>query len=243
MKALFVISPKVSNHLLSEAVMNLEVYKNAFKNGLIIIGNGTTNGYLYKKITKENIDIRSFAAGIIENHKLSVVSIEQRLKPLIIEKGKVFKDENYLDYISKLGKNDIFIKGGNAIDNNYCVGILTGAEDGGTIGKIYGYILTQGVNLIIPISLRKLILNVVDNIKIMGKKNISSDYEMPVGLFPVNYGEVVTEIEAFKILFNLSANLVSSGGYKESEGDIVFLIEGLEKDIIYLNKKMEVWKE
>jgi len=243
MKALFVISPKVSNHLLSEAVISLEVFRHSYKNGMIIIGNGTTNGYLYEKITKENIDIRSFAAGIIENHELSVVPLNQRLKPLIVNKGEIFRDENYLDYIPKMGKNDIFIKGGNAIDNKYCVGILTGANDGGTIGKIYGYIITQGINLILPVSLRKLILNVEDSTKKMGKKNISSIFEMPVGLFPVSYGYVITEIEALKILFNLTASLVSSGGFKESEGDIVFLTEGLEKDIKNLNKKMEVWKK
>ncbi|MGC9367712.1 MAG: hypothetical protein ACP5FK_11815 [bacterium] len=241
MKSVVVISPSVSGNMLAEAVLELPPVKAARSNHYLIICNGTTNGYLARNLTGGNFEVRNFTAGIIQDHYLKVVPGEQRIPPLILKNGKKV-DDNYLDILPSLNSDDVIVKGGNALDNQGNVGILTGADDGGTIGRIYGTVVTQGIKLILPVSLRKMIYSVNQASNKLGKTVIDQSDGWKVGLFPVSYGEVITEIEAMKIIFNVQATLVSSGGYGTSSGDLVFLAEGENSSFQILKNKMEVWK-
>ena len=195
MKSVVVISPSVSGNMLAEAVLELSEVKSALNNHYVIICNGTTNGYLARKLSGDNIQVRNFTAGIIQDHSLKVVPQEQRLPPLILKKGKIVDDE-YLTILPSLNCDDVIVKGGNALDNQGNVGILTGADDGGTIGRIYGRVVTQGIKLILPVSLRKMIYSVNQASNKLGKTVIDRSDGWKVGLFPVSYGKVITEIEA-----------------------------------------------
>ena len=241
MKSVVVISPSVSGNMLAEAVLELSEVKSALNNHYVIICNGTTNGYLARKLSGDNIQVRNFTAGIIQDHSLKVVPQEQRLPPLILKKGKIVDDE-YLTILPSLNCDDVIVKGGNALDNQGNVGILTGADDGGTIGRIYGRVVTQGIKLILPVSLRKMIYSVNQASNKLGKTVIDRSDGWKVGLFPVSYGKVITEIEAMKIIFDIQATLVSSGGFENSAGDLVFLAEGEDSNLQILKNKMEVWK-
>lgn len=242
MKAVFVLSPEASGNLLAKAVSELPEVKNAMTNNYIIIGNGTTNAYIVRILTGDNIDVKNYAAGIIENHKLDVISFDKRYKPVVLHIGRKV-DIDYISLLPNLSRDDVLIKGGNAIDPDNNIGVLTGAGDGGTIGKIYGHCVTKGVNLILPVSMRKLIPSVKKASNVSGKGKINYSEGIKTGLFPVSYGKVLTEIDAVKTLYDLSATLISSGGFADSSGDLVLLVEGDKSNIDTLMNIMEVWKE
>jgi len=47
-----------------------------------------------------------------------------------------------------------------------------------------------------------------------------------VGLMPVHGAEVITEIEALRILADVKATMVAAGGLGDSQGAVALLVEG-----------------
>ena len=52
----------------------------------------------------------------------------------------------------------------------------------------------------------------------------------------------MTEINAIKILYNLTAILISSGGFDDSSGDLIISVEGDRLNIDMLKDNLEGWK-
>ncbi len=65
-------------------------------------------------------------------------------------------------------------------------------------------------------------------------------------LFPEISGNLlakaISEIHAIKILYNLTATLISSGIFDVSSGDLIILVDGNKSNIDILKENMEVWK-
>jgi hypothetical protein len=55
---------------------------------------------------------------------------------------------------------------------------------------------------------------------------------LPIALFEFNYGEIFTEIEAFKELYNLDAKLYISGGAGVDKASFTFVVKGDENSIL-----------
>jgi hypothetical protein len=130
-----------------------------------------------------------------------------------------------------LSCHDVFIKSANAIDTEGNAGILLYGLRGGSIGRAFGTIVTEGVNLIIPVGLEKLIPTSVFRIsEQMGKGKIDYCMDLPVGYIPL-HGKVVTEIEAMEILMRVNAVAVASGGVDGAEGAVTLLLNGSEDNV------------
>ncbi|MFN4132916.1 MAG: hypothetical protein ACK4GQ_00885 [Candidatus Hadarchaeales archaeon] len=219
------LTPPESKRLIGKGVAALPEVKAAFRDGLIIIGVGSTNAYVVEELLGKKIEKERFLAGVILPKGACVVPEDGRLPPVIIKKGKVvdMKIEEAADHLQP---GDVVIKGANALDASGTAGIFLASKRGGTIGQLLGYIAARGVEFIIPVGLEKFIPGSVDDVS--RKTGIFKfDYARgcAVGMMPVK-GRIITEIEAVKILTGAEAHVMGKGGISGAEGSVTLLIEG-----------------
>ena len=224
------LTPAESKRLIAKAVAKLEEVRKAFKNGIIIIGVGTTNACVAEELLGRKIERERFVAGVVLPKGTYVVPAEKRLKEIIIRKGKVI-DAKMSDVLSELTSSDVFIKGANAIDATGTAGIFMAGQRGGTIGRALGTIRSRGVNLIIPVGLEKFTPGSVKDVApLAGMDKFAFSTGVPVGIMPV-HGKVITELEAIKILFGAEAIVMGKGGVSGAEGAVTLLVRGTTKQL------------
>ena len=219
MKALFILTPSESKRLIAKAVVQMEDVKYAKENGYLAIGRGTTNAYIIEELMGKEIDKAKYVAGQNIKSVLCIVPQSERIKPITFLKGEVLEGEPKT-FIDNFGKNDVLIKGANAIDPEGNAGIELAGPGGGTIGSTMGAVIAKGAKLIVPVGLEKLIPSVKTAARVAGKDVFDYSMGAPVGIMPLMYGDVVTEIEALKILSGVEAAHISSGGIDGSEGAV-----------------------
>ncbi|OEH87012.1 hypothetical protein BHU72_01795 [Desulfuribacillus stibiiarsenatis] len=230
MKALVVLNPNVSKRLIGRAVSQLPEVKKALEDGRVIIAGGTTNGFVAEEITGKSIEKAYYTAGIVSAGKVTTTDDSKRLKPISLVKG----EESTLpwnDVLTDFVAGDIFIKGGNAVDLEGNVGVLSSDRRGGTIGLAYGPVIARGAQFICPVSLEKLIPDVLTASIELGQDTLDLVAGLPVGLIPVPNATVISEIEAFEVLYGISATHVASGGVNGSEGAVTIVLEGDEQQV------------
>jgi hypothetical protein len=238
LKAQFSLTPSESKRLIAKAVKEHEDVKRALKKGIVAIALGSTNALVAEEILGERIEKERYIAGFIDERGACVVPASDRLGEIILKDGKVI-EEKIGGIVEKMGNYDVFIKGANALDYDGIVGVMMASEVGGTIAQVLGILKARGVKLIIPIGLEKLIPNSISEAsKFAGIYEMDYSDGIPVGLMPVS-GEVITEIEAFKILTGADAFLIGSGGLGRAGGSKTFLVMGEEREI---EKSIEIVK-
>jgi len=229
-----VLTTSESKRLIGKAVASMEVVKEAFKSGLIIIIKGTTNSYVAEEILKEPIEKEKYGRGIVVPGRLSYLPDEESIPDIIIEKGKIRKDLTLEDAVRMLKTGDVLIKGANALDPDGITGIFlarTPISDGGTIGRSLGTVVGRSVNFIVPVSLEKLIpTSIREVVTQLNDREVSLAMGLTVNVMPT-IGKVVTEIEAFKILTGVEAVNIGAGGVGGAEGARVFLLKGDEEAV------------
>ncbi len=227
---LFTLTPPQSKRLIAEAAAVHPAIVNALQKGTIVIGRGTTNSYIAARFLGNDFDEEKFAAGIIRNGELEVVPKDERLPAVVLKRGSVV-DEDPQKAIEEFNKDDVLIKGGNAIDPDGVVGVLLGSRVGGTIGKSLGIITARGAKLIMPIGLEKLIPSVHEAVEYMGIDRINYSTGEKAGLMPVVGADVITEIEAIRMLTGVEATMVAAGGWGDSQGSVVLSITGEQEQV------------
>jgi len=225
-----VLNPPESKRLIAKAVVQLPHVKKAFAEGWLIIANGTTTAYIAEELLGKPVDKFTYAAGYIGHGKLSATPPEIRQTPFIFHKGELVNVEAKVA-IRSFGADDVFIKGANAVDPHGHVGILMSNELGGTIGMALGTIMARGAHLIVPVGLEKLVPSVPEAVRKCGIYRLKYATGDKVGLMAVHGAEVVTEIEALKILADVEATMIAAGGLGESQGAVVLLVEGPEEKV------------
>jgi hypothetical protein len=224
-RAIAVLSPAESRRLIARAVAGLSEVQWAREHGRLIIGNGTTNAYVVEELLGEPISKWRYAAGVIADSRLAVTEGETRLDPVAVKQGERFAG-GWVELLSEFDRGDVFIKGGNAVDPEGNVGVLLGSPVGGTLGQMYGVIAARGAHLIAPIGLEKLVPDVVEAARHCGTKATDLADGLPVGMGLLPSPWVITELEAFELLFGVEAWLIASGGICGSEGAVTIALEG-----------------
>ena len=129
-------------------------------------------------------------------------------------------------------QDDVFIKGGNAIDMEGNAGVCASSVKGGTIGMCWPVVTARGSHLIMPIGLEKLVPSVIEASKHTGLYYYKYTMGLPPKLMPVVLGKVVTEIQAIGVMTGARAYHIASGGVGGSEGAVVLALEGDEKRVV-----------
>ncbi|MEM3365622.1 MAG: hypothetical protein QXM93_04310 [Candidatus Methanomethyliaceae archaeon] len=225
-RALVTLTPSEAKRLIGKAVAMMEPVKSAMKRGTIIICLGTTNAFVAEEIIGKEIKEKgNFAIGIITPRGTCITNPNKRMKELVIRDGKV-TELSMKDVLDELGPDDVFIKGANAIDPFGNAGVFLGSHTGGTLGMSVGILLSRGVRVVVPVSLEKMIpYPIGEIIPRVGNRRFRYSMRMPVGMMLLP-GEVVTEVEAFNILFGCECFPIGGGGVNGGEGAKCYLLEG-----------------
>ncbi|OPY68674.1 MAG: hypothetical protein A4E57_01628 [Syntrophorhabdaceae bacterium PtaU1.Bin034] len=232
-----------SKRLIGKAVAQMPIVKNALASGMVIIIKGTTNAYVAEEITGQKADHAAFVTGRIEPEKAA-----KRLPPvkpvnhIILEKGKVV-DIPLADAVKKLKAGDVVIKGANALDyKNKMAAINILDPSGGTTGITMPFIVARKAHLVIPVGLEKLVAGDIVDLTLKMREPVES-LPVPAGpgssLFPGHRipsmwlvtGEIVTELEAIKMLTGATAFQSSAGGVSGAEGGVWLVFRGTREQV------------
>ncbi|MHA1213340.1 MAG: hypothetical protein ACTSSH_12895 [Candidatus Heimdallarchaeota archaeon] len=229
-KALITLLPHESKKLIAVSLTAHELIREKMKKGKIFVARGTTNAYvLDEMLAISEFDKSCYVAGQIvpKGDRLTACPSDKRLPEILFTDGKSSKVKSTPETIDSLSKDDIIIKGANALDPDGVAGVLLGHPKGGTCGVFWGPLVAKGLRLIIPIGLEKLVAHsILYNSMDMGIEQIDYADGFQVGIFPL-VGEVFTEIEALYNLFDLDeVTHVASGGIGGAEGAVTLLLRG-----------------
>nr|CRH05639.1 conserved protein of unknown function [Candidatus Magnetococcus massalia] len=226
--AVVVLKPEESRRLIGRAVAQLLSVQHAKARGrLVVVGGGTTR-FVAESLTGEDPGLESYAVGWVKDGELGETPKEERGPgPHVWENGELSRVMPF-DVIKRFTAGDVYIKGANAIDAEGHVGILMASPVGGTIGLAYPIIMARGCELIMAVSLAKQVPSVLKACELLGQQKGARTMGTPVGMMPIPRGTatVVTEIEAFEILYGLEATLVAAGGVGDCEGALIFHLKG-----------------
>src|SRR4030042_2281192 len=227
---IFTLTPSESKRLIAKAVAILPVVRNAMENGRLVITNGTTTAYVAEEILGRPVPKLGFCAGVVIDGERRVMPKEERMQPFIFKKGNL-ADIPLSEILREFEVDDVLIKSGNAIDIDGNVGVLLASDFGGTIGSVLGTITARGAHLIMPVGLEKLIPSVIEASYAAGQQKFKYSRGYKVGLMPVVNAEVITEIEAIKLLTGADAIHIASGGVGGSEGAVTLIVQGTDEEV------------
>ncbi len=227
------LTPAEGKRLIGKAIAKMEIVQRAMKEGIIAIATSTTTGYVLEELLGVEVDKGMFTAGVVTARGCCVTDPKGRGRYHVIDHGEVktMGLDELISVLEQMGPEDVFIKGANAIDPYGAAAIFLGSPKGGTIGAAIGYLTAKGVRFIIAAGLEKLVPYPLEDVAArtgIGRVDISLG--MPVGLMVV-HGEVVTEIEAFRLLTGVEATPIGGGGIDGGEGSKTFIIEGDERAV------------
>ncbi|NLA86155.1 MAG: hypothetical protein GX847_02500, partial [Clostridiales bacterium] len=146
---------------------------------------------------------------------------------VVIVKGEWERGKTIFDVADRLKKGDVIIKGANAVHlKSGQAAVLIGHPSAGTISTAMQAVMGRRVELILPVGLEKRIDGDIN--EIAGRLNAAN----AVGLryFPV-CGNVVTELDAIRIVTGAQAELVAGGGVCGAEGGCWIAVGGSREQL------------
>jgi hypothetical protein len=233
-----VLTVSESKRLIARGVSQMPIVKNALANGLVIIIKGTTNAYVAEEITGKKIEKAAYVRGRVEpikgGKKLPNVKV---LDDIVLEKGKEVSIP-LTEAVKKLKPGDVVIKGANALDyRNKLAGVNIRDLSSGTTGIIMPHVVGKKAYLIIPIGLEKLVAGDLVDISLKMREPVESLNPLQ-SMFLIT-GEIVTELEAIKILTGATAFQASAGGIGGAEGAAWVVFRGTRDQVTKAMKLVE----
>ena len=226
-----VLTVSESKRVIAKAVAQMPIVKEALKNGMVIITKGTTNTYVAEEILGRKIPRGALVSGRVYpvkgGKRLKGV---KAMKEIVLVKGELMDSLSLADAVKKLKPGDVVIKGANALDyENKIAGVLIGAPNSGTTGTFMPYVVARKANLIIPVGLEKQAAGKVVDIANRLREPMTSLNRIP-SMFLLT-GHIVTEIEALKILADVSAFQAAAGGISGAEGSVRIVFRGNRENV------------
>jgi len=231
MEALFTLTPAQSKRLIAKAVVKMPEVRKALEEGYLLIGRGSTNAYITEEVLGKPMEKERYMAGqVIRGGVLCALDQANRTRPVSFHKGEVIEVEPGA-VMDKLGPGDVVLKGANAVDPEGNVGIVMANPVGGTMGQFYMPAKAQGITIIFPVGLEKLIPSVPDAARAGGRLTLGRSIGARVGMACVTDGLVITELEALEELFGVEALHFASGGYGGAEGSVTLIVDGPDEEV------------
>ena len=232
MRAVFSLNPWESKRLIGRAVSKLPEVVYALSHAQLVIAHGSTNVFVAEEVLGYCPERDKYASGQVINGTLCQPESSEKPPILRLVKGKPVPPVPTMDE-TMAGWDDkcVFIKGANAVDPEFNAAIFNAHPGAGTIGFAFGKICGMGIPLIVPVGLEKLIPSVKLASTQLGHARVDYFNGQKIGMLPLINAKVITEIQAFKILFGLDAVHVGGGGVSGSEGTIVLSVEGDKQSV------------
>jgi hypothetical protein len=225
-----VLTPSESKRLIAKGVATMPAVQNALKNGRLIIANGTTTAYVAEELLGIEVSKYNYAFGFIGDGRLSQTEEDERRLAYSLDHGQIV---NVLpkDFVREFERDDVYIKGANAVDPFGLTGTLMANPLGGSWGAVLGVLQARGCKMIVPVGLEKLIPSVIEASRKCGILRFKYHHGESSGLMPIVSAETVTEIQALRLLAGVKATQVASGGVLGCEGSVVLAIEGPDEKV------------
>ena len=226
--AIVVLTSEEGKDLIGRAVARLPQVLKARSSGRLVITGGTTCRYVAKDMLGTDPGRESFAVGWIQGGELGETPADGRGPGPIFFDGADAQRGWPGPILEKFQAGDVYIKGANAIDPAGNTGILMASPVGGTIGAALAIVYARGAELIIPVSLQKLIPSIPAVGGKLGHGKVDRVMGTKVGYMPImaEYSTVVTEITAMQHLYGLQATMIAAGGVDDAVGSVTLHVEG-----------------
>jgi len=250
MRAQISLLPTESKKLIARAVARMDIVQKALSSGIVALHPSSSTIFIVEELLGKLPDTEVWVCGVIAQ-KAACSSAESRAQRArdeadgrprspgafphtwVIEGGELKSGLLLEHLLDRMGHDDVYIKGANAIDVDNRVGVLIGNRvEGGTIGLVMSKSKRRGFKVVLPIGFEKLIpIPIEKAVKEAAQRNLL-DYSMgiPCSLFPCE-GIVVTDPGAIEILSGASAIPISAGGAGGAEGTITMLVKGDEEQV------------
>ena len=232
------LTPSAGKRIIAKATIEHELIKNALSKGTVVLVAGTTNGY----VAEEMLTTLGQAKDFKRNRFFRGVTLPPTFKTtdtgrlpdesqfpgdVVIVNGSWQKGKTIFDVIDDLKEGDVIIKGANCVNLvQRKAGILIGHPKGGTIVAALQAIVGRRVKLLLPVGLEKRVFDDIDVIASF----LNAPGSTGSRLLPAP-GEILTEIEAIKILSGAVVMLVAGGGICGAEGAVWLAIDGEKEHI------------
>jgi hypothetical protein len=234
----FVITPAAGKRLIARALAVHPIVEAALRSRMIVIIAGTTNGYVVEEIFKslgEDTDFcrQRFFRGVTLPPAQPTTEMgrlpDESAFPgdVVLEKGVWQKGKTIFDVVDDLKKDDLVLKGANALDlEQGRAAILIGHPKGGTIGTALQAIVGRRAQLILPVGLEKRVPGSLDQLSAL----MNAPEAQGLRLLPVP-GLVFTEIDAIGLLTGSTADIVAGGGICGAEGSVWLAVSGTHEQV------------
>jgi hypothetical protein len=222
----FVFTPWESRRLIGKAVAALPAVQTAYKEAEMIIAHGSTNVFVAEELMGYCPNKEFYLSGQVINSVLCQTHPAEKPPMIKLVRGELVQPAPMMDAtLRNFDERCVFIKGGNAVDHDFNAGVFCAHPGAGTIGFAYGMLSARGSHLIVPIGLEKLVPSVPRAARYMGQDTFYYHAGQRTGMLPLVNATVITEIQAFDILFDVEAIHVGGGGAMGSEGSVVLVAE------------------
>jgi hypothetical protein len=137
------------------------------------------------------------------------------------------------ELLELMSSDDVYVKGANALDPQWNVGVLfaSPAGGGGTIGRVMAARRKRKFHLLLPVGLEKLIpVSIKEAARKAGFMKVDRAMGMPCGLIPVP-GRKIDEVDAVRILSGAQATPIAAGGLGAAQGATVLAIHGTPQQV------------
>lgn len=230
--AFVVLNPAQSRRLVAKGAIASPMFQQAYANGMVIIARGITNAYVCEELFDIEIENKTNqTAGFIGSGATNSTSTPPPCSWHVIEKGKVLKDADSNAEVARFAKDDVVVKGANAIDHNGLTGTYASSLKTGTMGAMWPFVTSRGAEFIIPVSLEKMVPCVMTASQNTGVYHFDYTTGLPAKIVPLPDAKAITEIEAMAILFGVRAFHVGSGGVAGSEGSVHLTLQGDQEKV------------
>ncbi len=245
LSAQVVLTPTESKRLLSKAVFGLDEVKRALAEGILIIHPSSTSIFMLAELGFELPEKGIWVCGHISPKGLCIsrkmidavletpeYGAEHYPFDLIIRKGRLlpFEESGLGPVLDDMNSRDVYVKSVNAIDPKGKLGVLLAARTtGGSIGLVIRKQKEKKFQMIMPVGLEKRIPISLQEAQ-KAAVGVSKAQGIPCGLWQLR-GKLITEIEAFRHLFDVEAIPVSAGGLEGAEGSIVWVLRGKAENV------------
>lgn len=233
-QAQVILTVSEGKRLIAKAVAQMPVMKKALRDGVVIIGRGTTNTYVAEELTGQKIAHGAYVIGWTGPARGGkAFDSKERIDDIVLVKGKVQPGLSMDDALKALKPGDVVIKGANALDREHkTAGVLIGGgpnSTSGTTGKFMSVVVARKAHLIIPIGLEKQVDGDVVDIANRMREPLESLNEIP-SMFVLN-GHIVTEVEALELLTGVSVFQAAAGGVGGAEGAARLICRGTREQV------------
>lgn len=234
----YILSPAAGKRLIARSLLHIPRVMEALESRTVVIVASTTNGYVAEEFLNKigqasDFSKKLFFRGITLLPRYNVKD-NGRLErgssfpgDVVIVKGKWEKGKTIFDVIGSLEKGDIIIKGANAVNlDSMQAAVYIGHPSGGTIISALQAVIGRRVELYIPVGLEKRIYGNINKIAVkLNSPNATGPRYLPIS------GNIITELEAIKIITGAEAELVAAGGVSGAEGSCRIAVTGNKEQL------------